>query len=57
MALNKATHPVIGTLYVMWIVTAAIYSGHHWISDVAGGLLIALLADYLAGLYVKRLTF
>lgn len=57
IALNGATHPLVGTIYVMWIVTAAVYSGHHWVSDVTAGLLIALLADFLAKLYVKKLTF
>lgn len=57
IALNGAVPPVAGVIYVLWIVWAAIYSGHHWVSDVLGGLLIALISDFLAKLYVKTLTF
>lgn len=57
MALNGAIHPIIGVAYVCWIVTAAIYSGHHWVSDVISGLLIAIIADSLAKIYVKKMKF
>lgn len=57
IALNGAIHPIAGVIYVLWILFAAIYSGHHWVSDCLGGLLIAILSDYLAKLYVRTLTF
>jgi hypothetical protein len=57
IALNGAVNPYFGVLYVMWITTAAIYSEHHWISDVLTGMVIATMSTWLAKLYLKQVTF
>ena len=57
IALNGLASPWFGAGYVMWIATAAIYSQHHWISDVLTGLTIALTATIVAKLIIARITF
>ena len=57
IALNGVVSPYFGAGYVLWIVTAAIYSEHHWISDVLTGLTIAVIMTYLAKKVCKRLVF
>jgi membrane-associated phospholipid phosphatase len=57
IALNGVVSPYFGITYVLWIMTAAIYSDHHWISDVLIGLCIAVLSVWLSKLYVKDIIF
>lgn len=57
MALTGMLHPLIGGGYVLWIMTAAVYSEHHWMSDVLAGLTIGVIAVVLSKLYCKKLKF
>lgn len=42
---------------MFWIVVAAIYSEHHWISDVLVGLTIAIVSTWLAKRYASGVKF
>ena len=57
IAMGEVVSPWFGASYVLWIVTAAIYSEHHWISDVLAGLSIAITASMLAKYIIRRLVF
>jgi membrane-associated phospholipid phosphatase len=57
IAFNGAVHPCFGATYVLWITTAAVYSEHHWISDVLIGMIIAGFSSFIAKLYISRVDF
>lgn len=57
MALNGGAHTYFGIFYTVWTASAAIYSSHHWVSDIIGGLFTALCSNLIGKWYISRLTF
>lgn len=57
MAMNGGAHILFGIFYTLWTASAAIYSSHHWVSDILGGLLIATFSNFVCRWYISKFTF
>ena len=51
----EAINIYLGVIYVIWLVIAAVYSNHHWITDVIAGIFLSILLSLICKLIIRKI--